>query len=243
MGMLIAAPPIQSSAIPGVELHKSAPIFGRSRCFFATFAALLIGLSLPGSASAQDAAATEPVAAAGSAAQQPTPAVSAYRINPGDELEIYVWGEERLQRVLRVLPDGTIAFPLVGQLKVEGYLPQDVERMVSDQLRDQYRGDVPFVTVSVQVPAGMQFSVMGKVRSPGSFNAGRYVNVLDALSLAGGPSEFANLDNVLIITRRGEQLVTARARLSDLFKPGASASDIARAGIIQLSPGDVIIVP
>lgn len=175
--------------------------------------------------------------------RQPTPAVSAYQINSGDELEIYVWGEERLQRVLRVLPDGTIAFPLVGQLKVAGFFPQDVERMVSDRLRDQYRGEVPFVTVSVREAAGMQFSVMGKVRSPGSYNSGRYMNVLDALSLAGGPAEFANLDNVLIITRRGEQLVTTRARLSSLFRPGANAADIQRAGIIQLSPGDVIIVP
>ena len=175
--------------------------------------------------------------------RQPTPAVSAYKINPGDELEIYVWGEERLQRVLRVLPDGTIAFPLVGQLKVAGFYPQDVERMVSDRLRDQYRGEVPFVTVSVSEPAGMQFSVMGKVRSPGSYNAGRYVNVLDALSLAGGPAEFASLDNVVVITRRGEQLETINVRLSSLFKPGASARDIERSGIIQLSPGDVIIVP
>ena len=182
-------------------------------------------------------------AAQPAAPRTPTPAVSAYRINAGDELEIYVWGEERLQRVLRVLPDGTIAFPLVGQLKVEGALPQDVERMVSERLRDQYRGQVPFVTVSVSNPAGMQFSVMGKVQAPGTFTAGRYVNVLDALAMAGGPSEFANLDNVLVITHRGDQLYTARARLNDLFKPGANASDIEDAGIVQLSPGDVIIVP
>ncbi len=206
------------------------------------FVAVPIAFALSTSAIAQEDVA-EPAPAVQSVERQPTPAVSAYRINPGDELEIYVWGEERLQRVLRVLPDGTIAFPLVGQLKVEGQLPQDVERMVSDRLRDQYRGQVPFVTVSVQSPSGMQFSVMGKVRSPGSYNAGRYVNVLDALSLAGGPAEFANLDNVLVITRRNDELSTYRVRLSNLFKPGADASDIARSGLVELSPGDVIIVP
>jgi polysaccharide export outer membrane protein len=47
----------------------------------------------------------------------------AYRINPGDEVEILVWGDERLQRVVRILPDGTFAFPLVGQVAAAGKLP------------------------------------------------------------------------------------------------------------------------
>src|SRR6187402_680939 len=69
-----------------------------------------------------------------------------YRINAGDELEIYVWGEERLQRTVKVLPDGTMAFPLVGQLVAQGLLPQELELAISDRLRGQYRGEVPQVT-------------------------------------------------------------------------------------------------
>ena len=109
-------------------------------------------------------------ATAGQQSATPSTALNqgAYTINPGDELEIYVWGEERLQRVLRVLPDGTIAFPLAGQMKVQGLLPQDVERLLGERLKSQYRGDVPNVTVAVRAPTGLQFSVMGKVRSPGS---------------------------------------------------------------------------
>lgn len=203
---------------------------------------LMIALAMPAVAAAQ--AADQPaVTAQTQADRQPTAAVSSYRINPGDELEIYVWGEERLQRVLRVLPDGTIAFPLVGQLKVSGYLPQEVEAMVSARLQSQYVGEVPFVTVSVQSPAGMQFSVLGKVRSPGSFTVGRYVNVIEALSLAGGPAEFANLGRVLVITRRGDQLTTTRVELDNLFKGGAGTQDVQRANIVQVMPGDIIIVP
>lgn len=167
------------------------------------------------------------------------PPQASYAINPGDELEIYVWGEERLQRVLRVLPDGTVAFPLVGQLYVQGLLPQNVEKLVGERLKSQYRGDVPNVTVSVRSPAGLQFSVMGKVRSPGSFTPGRYVTVLDAVSLAGGPAEFANLDNVVIIRQQGGKLTTLRAKLSSLFRGG----DVDRANIVPLVPGDIVIVP
>ena len=72
----------------------------------------------------------------------------AYRINPGDELDILVWGDERLQRSVRVLPDGTFAFPLVGQVVAAGRLPAELERVISTGLQPQYRGPVPQVTIS-----------------------------------------------------------------------------------------------
>ena len=59
----------------------------------------------------------------------------AYRINAGDELEVMVWGDDRLQRVVRVLPDGTFSFPLVGQVVAAGQLPSDLERIISAALR------------------------------------------------------------------------------------------------------------
>jgi len=188
------------------------------------------------------AAQTAPAAQSAPSAQgrQLTPP---YRINPGDELEIYVWGEERLQRTVRVLPDGTIAFPLVGQVMAQGKLPQELEATVSEQLRGQYRGQVPQVTISVKSPAGMQFSVMGRVKSPGTYTPGRYITVLEALSLAGGPAEFANLDQVLLIRKRGDQLSTMRFRLSSLFRSGAGDGDIERANVQRIETGDTIIVP
>ncbi|HET6942899.1 MAG TPA: polysaccharide biosynthesis/export family protein, partial [Sphingomicrobium sp.] len=57
-----------------------------------------------------------PAAASAQQSTTPTPAGPAYRINPGDEIEVMVWGDERLQRTVRVLPDGSFAFPLVGQV-------------------------------------------------------------------------------------------------------------------------------
>lgn len=172
-----------------------------------------------------------------------TPRASAYRINAGDELQIYVWGEERLQRTLKILPDGTFAFPLVGQVVAQGLLPSEIEALITRGLRDQYRGQVPQVTVSVVSPSGMQFSVMGRVKSPGTFTPGRYVNVLEALSMAGGPSEFANLDKVVIIRKSGDQLTTVPVRVAPLFKSGADMSDIARSNVLRIETGDTLIVP
>src|SRR5215217_7564829 len=74
----------------------------------------------------------------------------AYRIYPGDEIEVFVWGDERLQRTVRVLPDGSFSFPLVGQVVAQDQLPVDLERIIAAALRPQYRGVVPQVTVIVK---------------------------------------------------------------------------------------------
>lgn len=168
-------------------------------------------------------------------------ALRAYRINPGDELEVYVWGEERLQRVVKVLPDGSFAFPLVGQINALNKLPADIERLISEGLKPSYREQVPQVTVSVRNPLGLQFVVAGRVRSPGQFTPGRYVNVLEAVSMAGGPAEFADLGNVTIIRKKGGGLDVIKIRLSDILKGNPSSRDLA--GLPQLESGDTVIVP
>lgn len=201
---------------------------------YTALAAAAAALAVPAAAQSQAA----PTAVTTAETGQP----SAYRINSGDTLEIYVWGEERLQRTVNVLPDGTVAFPLVGQIRAQGMLPQQLEAQIRAGLRDQYRGEVPQVTVSV-APTGLQFSVMGRVRAPGSFQPGRYVNVLEALSLAGGPNEFADLDNVVIIRKAGDGVRTLRVRMAPLFRSGVSTTDVQRANLIRLESGDTVIVP
>lgn len=181
--------------------------------------------------------------AAPSAAQAPGTNIPgpAYRINPGDELDVLVWGEDRLQRTVRVLPDGTFAFPLVGQVAAAGQLPVDLEKIISAGLKMQYRGEVPQVTVSVKTPSGYQFSVIGKVRTPGTFTPGRYVNALEALSIAGGPSEFAQTANVRIIRKSGQRLVSMRVRLSDALK--GNLASIGPDDIPFIQSGDTLVVP
>jgi polysaccharide biosynthesis/export protein len=162
-----------------------------------------------------------------------------YRINPGDELEIHVWGDERLQRDVLVLPDGTFAFPLVGQINAAGRLPSELERVITAGLQPQYKGPVPQVTVSVKKASGYQFSIVGKVRSPGSFTPGRYVNVLEALAIAGGPSEFANLGNARLIRNIGGRMVVIPLRLQDALKGDVAALN----QIPRIQSGDTLVVP
>ncbi|MBA2467419.1 MAG: polysaccharide biosynthesis/export family protein [Sphingomonas sp.] len=166
---------------------------------------------------------------------------TAYRINPGDDLEILVWGDDRLQRTVRVLPDGTFAFPLVGQILASGRLPAELERAITIGLRPQYRGTVPQVTVSVKSPAGFQFSVVGKVRNPGTFTPGRYVNALEALSMAGGPSEFAQVNDIKIIRKSGPALQTISLRLGSVLR--GNTSTLSETEVPPIRSGDTLVVP
>jgi polysaccharide export outer membrane protein len=193
-------------------------------------ACALVGVSVP-------AAAQAPLSVPPSATVSSTP----YRINPGDQLDILVWGDERLQRTVLVLPDGTFAFPLVGQVNAAGRLPSDLERVITAGLQPQYKGPVPQVTVSVKQASGYQFSVIGKVRSPGTYTPGRYVNVLEALAIAGGPAEFANTSGARVIRKSGDQLFVVPVRLQDALR-----GDTSRLGpndVPRIESGDPVVVP
>lgn len=183
------------------------------------------------------------LASAPGAAQQARAASvgPAYRIHPGDEIEIMVWGDARLQRTLRVLPDGTIAFPLAGQIVAGGQLPTDIERVITHALRPQYRGAVPQVTVMVKNPSGYQFSVIGKVQSPGTFTPGRYVNALEAVSIAGGPTTFAQLGNVSILRNNGGRIHRLPVSLNRALS--GSVQQLGPWDVPPIVGGDTIIVP
>ena len=191
----------------------------------------MIGLLMSGW-SASSAAQTRPAAAS---------QASAYRINPGDELEILVWGDERLQRSVLVLPDGTFAFPLVGQVTAIGRLPSEIERLITVGLQPQYKGPVPQVTVSVKKPSGYQFSVIGKVRSPGTFTPGRYVNALEALAIAGGPSEFANTNGARVIRKAGDRLYVVPVRIGDALR--GDTARINQTDLPRIESGDTLVIP
>lgn len=177
------------------------------------------------------------------AATAAAPDTAIYRVNPGDELEVNVWREEQLQRVVKVLPDGTFSFPLVGTVIAAGQTTAQIEVLITTALKRQYvDGSVPNVTIAVRSPAGLQFSVMGKVKSSGIFTPGRYVTLLEALSFAGGPDEFANLDNIAIIRKTTAGLVLIRARLGDVLKNRIQADDTVKS-IPMIESGDTVIVP
>lgn len=173
----------------------------------------------------------------------PSPPAEQYAINVGDELEIFVWGEDKLKSTVKVLPDGSFSFPLVGRVVAQGRHTSDLEAVIEKGLEPMFRSQVPQVTVSVKNPMGLQFSILGKVKNPGNFTPGRNVNVLEAVSMAGGTSEFADLSNVLILRKTGSGLTPIHVRLNNALKGDPSARDLSGNGLPTLVGGDTIVVP
>lgn len=170
-------------------------------------------------------------------------AMPEYRVNPGDELQISVWREDQLQRAAMVLPDGSVSFPLVGRVEAAGRTTREIEQSIAAGLAGKYvDGNVPDVTVAVSQTSGLQFSVIGKVKSPGTFTPGRYITLLEALSFAGGVDEFASLDNVVIVRKSGESLVVIPARLSDILRSKSISTGAVNA-MPLIRSGDTVIVP
>lgn len=175
-----------------------------------------------------------PVAAG---AQNPAsgPAVDqSYRLNAGDVLDISVWREDDLQRQVLVLPDGTISFPLAGQIKAAGRTTEDVQQTISERLEKYIPGAV--VTVSVLNVSGNKIYVIGAVNNPGEFQVTRSIDVMQALSLAGGLTPFAGEDSIRILRRENGTDVSFPFYYSDVKDGDRLDMNI------QLKSGDVIVV-
>ena len=159
----------------------------------------------------------------------------AYKLNQGDILEISVWGEESLQKEVKVLPDGSISFPLVGRVEVANTNSTEVEKRIMEKLK-VYLPD-PQVTVTVSNIEGNRAYVIGKVLRPGPFLLTGPMTIMQALSLAGGLDRFADLDDIKILRGLGANQITIPVNYHKLIKGQSLESNV------LLNTGDTILVP
>lgn len=158
-----------------------------------------------------------------------------YALNPGDVLEVSVWKEEGMEREVLVLPDGTISFPLAGHIQAAGMSAQQVEKILADRLLRYFKD--PAISVSVKSVTGNKIFVIGQVQRPGAFVAAQPIDVIQALSLAGGFTPFAAEDEIRILRREGGKQTALTFDYSDVEKGRNLESNI------LLKSGDVVIVP
>lgn len=165
------------------------------------------------------------------ALNQPVPLADHYLIGPADELEISVYNAVGLIKKQVVRPDGRIEFPLVGELSVADKTPEQVRLELVDALDEVITQ--PEVTVLVTGYKGRKFSVTGALREPGTFEAERTTRVVDALAMAGGLEQNADLRGAVLM-REGQVLPVSLHRL-------LKETDL-RNNII-MRPGDTLFVP
>lgn len=161
--------------------------------------------------------------------------VRPYALRHGDSVLVSVWKEEALQKEVKVLPDGSITFPLAGRVEVAGLSSVEVEKLVAEKLKE-YIPD-PVVTVVIIGIEGSRAYILGKVAKPGPIPLNIPMTVLQALGYAGGIDKFADTDGikVLRVGAKGRQVFPVH--YNDLIKGRELEANI------ELEPGDTILVP
>ncbi|MEZ5645313.1 MAG: polysaccharide biosynthesis/export family protein [Burkholderiaceae bacterium] len=165
-------------------------------------------------------------------AQSPKP----YTLRYGDAVMVSVWRDEALRMEVRVLPDGSITFPLAGRVEVAGLSTSEAEARIVEKLK-KYIPD-PVVTVAITGIEGSRVYVLGKVVNPGPFVlTSPNTSVLQVLSQTGGLDRFADGNSIRVLrnTPQGPQVFPVR--YNDLLKGAELDSNVI------LMPGDTILVP
>ena len=168
-------------------------------------------------------------------AEESPQAERVYSIQPGDILEVSVWREEELLKQVLVRPDGGMSYPLVGDVYAAGKSVTELQDLITERL-SKYIPD-PVVTVSVQALNGNKVYVMGKVVRPGEFVATRYMDVVQALSVAGGMTPYAAENKIKVLRRENGELMAIPFRYGDIEKGEGLEQNI------LLQSGDVVLVP
>jgi len=183
----------------------------------------------------------QPVASEVKPAQPATPAIPAftvdrdYRIGPEDLLDITVWREDAMKQQALVRPDGGISFPLIGEVLAAGKTVEELREEIAKRLEKFLPS--PVVNLSVVKVGSHRIYVIGRVQKPGDFPAGRYIDVLQILTMAGGLTPFANENRIQIIRREaGKQVIIP-------FKFGEVRRGVNMDQNLILKAGDTVMVP
>lgn len=169
---------------------------------------------------------------------QATKKQDGYKIEAGDVLEVEVIGEEGLERTLMVMHNGSISFPMVGEVKVAGLSTDEAAALIVEELRDYYTH--PVVTVILKSPSIPYVSVFGEVLRQGAVEYQRGLRVTDYIALAGGPTNAANLGKVRVAR---VQPVDPPLMMVETIDVNRVLNEGIMAKNYQLKSGDWVYVP
>jgi polysaccharide export outer membrane protein len=160
-----------------------------------------------------------------------------YKIQPGDLLEIVVFKEADMSRTARVSGNGTLTFPLAGNVKLSEISVPEAEALLAEKLSEFLVK--PQVTVLIKEYSNKQIYVLGEVKRPGSITlpVERRLTVLEAITLAGGFTDLAAPDRTKVLRNANGQNQNIPVEISRITKQGDKSADI------FLEPNDTIYVP
>lgn len=165
----------------------------------------------------------------------PTGQTEPYLIGIGDVLTVSVWKNEELTATVPVRPDGHISLPLVGEVEVGGRTPEAVRALLSTSYKEYITS--PGVSVVVDEINSRKIFIMGEVQLSGVYDILQPTRLLQAIAMAGGLTEFAKKDQVIVLRDVGGTQQRTVVSIKDIQSGrGLDAN-------VRLKPGDTIIVP
>ncbi len=161
----------------------------------------------------------------------------AYVLQPGDLVDIQVYMEDDMNRVLRLSGNGTITFPLVGNIKLSGLTLEQAEQRLAKRLTSYIKH--PQVSMLVKEYGNKTVYVLGQVSKPASIEIPpeKPLTVLEAITSVGGFTDIANTSKVRVLRMENGKQKTIDVDVTQITKQGNKSMDIA------LKPGDVVFVP
>jgi len=159
---------------------------------------------------------------------------AAFRIGPEDILDVQVWKNSDLSRIVPVRPDGMISLPLVNDIQAAELTPTDLRLQITQRLAEFVPS--PEVSVIVREVHSVKVAVIGAVRMPGLFEVKSPATVLDMLARAQGLSEFADRGRIVVLRQDG----ATTSRIPFNYRRVAEGSEQDN---FPVRPGDVIVVP
>lgn len=175
-------------------------------------------------------------AAAASAVTAAPPAIEtdAFRIGPEDILDVQVWKNPDLSRIVPVRPDGKISLPLVNDIQAAGLTASELRLQVTERLSVFVPS--PEVSVIVREVHSPKVAVIGNVRMPGHYEMKSPATVLEFIARAQGLSEFADRGRIVVLRQNGAETT----RIPFNYRKVAEGSEEDN---FYLRPGDIIVVP
>lgn len=195
-------------------------------------AAMPVGAQEPGRQSAPRPGQTDPVEDTGSTH---SPDTGEFGIGPEDVLDISVWGDAALSRVVPVRPDGKISLPLLDDVQAAGLTPMQLRDVLVRQF-SEYVAD-PKVSIIVREVHSFKVSVIGEVRAPGRYELRSRATVLDMLAQVGGFSAFASRSRIFVLRREGEAIKRIGFDYDKVIAGEGNKQNV------DLHPGDIVVVP
>jgi polysaccharide export outer membrane protein len=184
-------------------------------------------------ASPQEAARQEGAPAAASASaiiERP----DAFRIGPEDVLDVQVWKNAELSRVVPVRPDGMISLPLVNDIRAAGLTAIELRQQITQRLSEFVPS--PEVSVIVREVHSVKVAVVGAVRMPGHYEVNSSATVLELIARAQGLTEFADKGRIVVLRQNGK----STTRIPFNYR---KVADGAEQDNFTVQPGDIIVVP